>query len=77
MPTAMKLVTPVRINSPDMTGLVNALTRDLWRRYAVNGTLDWHGVERHLDRLVDEARRSAQAGRQTSTELATTSPHAR
>lgn len=36
--------------------LVQAIARELWKRYGQDGSLNWDGVERHLARIVQRAR---------------------
>jgi hypothetical protein len=47
----------------DSWPLVDAMAQDLWRLYGAGGSLDWDGVERHLQRIADEARRGARVSR--------------
>jgi hypothetical protein len=41
--------------------LVDAIARDVWKLYGGSGTLNWAGVERHLGRMVRQARCEARA----------------
>ena len=36
--------------------LIEAIAQDMWARYSRDGTLNWAGVEHHLDRIVRQAR---------------------
>lgn len=39
--------------------LVDSIAREMWRRYGGGGTLNWPAVERHLGRIVAQARSDA------------------
>jgi hypothetical protein len=46
----------------DLTNrLISAIAEELWRLYGGNERLDWLEAERHLERIVEEARREAGA----------------
>ena len=39
--------------------LVETIAQEVWLLHGRNGTLNWAAVERHLNRLVERARRGA------------------
>ncbi len=48
---------PEAVEIDRMRRLVDAIAAELWTLYSTNGSLNWEGVERHLELIAQDARR--------------------